>query len=80
VFFTDPERLTADSTASGPAQASDLYSYNMNTHHLSDLTPDQNEGESADVQGAIPGAGEDGSQVYVVARGVLSSTPNTETR
>jgi hypothetical protein len=76
VFFTDPERLTADSTASAPA--SDLYSYNANTHHLIDLTPDQNEGESADVQGAVPGAGEDGSQVYVVARGVLSSTPNAE--
>jgi hypothetical protein len=92
VFFTDCNRLTADSTAvpgSGcihedqreelKAEGEDLYEYEIGTGRLTDLTVDDNAGDSlgADVQGVI-GASEDGSYVYFVANGVLASTANAE--
>ncbi|HTA14495.1 MAG TPA: hypothetical protein VK781_06515 [Solirubrobacteraceae bacterium] len=74
VFFTNSERLTADSTAS---EGEDLYEFEVIngetgslTGKLTDLTVDQRAGESAEVQGVI-GASEDGSYVYFVANGVL---------
>ncbi|HST33080.1 MAG TPA: hypothetical protein VLJ80_06115 [Solirubrobacteraceae bacterium] len=79
VFFTDPERLTEDSTAESPTPTGgDLYVYEEKGQKLTDLTVDHNVSESAEVQGAVPGASEDGSIVYFVARGVLSNTPNAE--
>jgi hypothetical protein len=74
VFFTDNQKLTADSTAVGP----DLYECEIvevepgkPTCKLSDLTVDANAGEGADVQGLLPGASEDGAHVYFVATGIL---------
>ncbi|HEY3865875.1 MAG TPA: hypothetical protein VGL54_07310 [Solirubrobacteraceae bacterium] len=81
VFFTDAERLTASSTASGelfPHEA-DLYECEMVEGpgglacDLRDLTVDEHAGEHADVQGLIPGVSEDGYFVYFVANGVLAS-------
>ena len=45
---------------------------------LTDLTVDHNAGESAGVEGMLPGASEDGSYVYLVATGVLSEAANSE--
>jgi DNA-binding beta-propeller fold protein YncE len=80
VFFTDKQRLTADSTAE-PGQGagkSDLYECEIVevggklVCHLKDLTVDPNAGEHAAVQGLLLGANEDGSSVYLVAQGVLA--------
>jgi hypothetical protein len=78
VFFTDAEALTKDSTADPSAPTADLYVYDVATQKLTDLTIDSHAGESADVQGAVIGANEDGTQVYLVARGVLSEASNAE--
>jgi hypothetical protein len=77
VFFGDPQRLTADSTApeihplNPPA---DLYVFEPEKpagERLTDLTPDLNAGEGAGLQGEVA-ASSDGSFVYFVANGVLA--------
>jgi hypothetical protein len=45
---------------------------------VTDLTVDHNAGESAGVEGVLPGASKDGSYVYLVATGVLSEAANSE--
>jgi hypothetical protein len=70
VFFTDESQLTSDSTAAGGAP--DLYEYDVEGGHLTDLTVDEHAGEHADVQGVV-GVSENGSYVYFVAGGALSS-------
>lgn len=88
VFFTDSQRLTADSSAAPEETVEgkhvpprrDLYECDVvevpGTGKLgctlSDLTADQNPGEAAAVQGLILGAAEDGTNVYFVADGVLA--------
>ena len=78
VFFTDAHRLSKDSGAS----AADLYECQMVLEGseercaLSDLTPKRGE-ESAEVQGGLLGASEDGSYLYFVAKGVLSEAANS---
>jgi hypothetical protein len=71
VFFTDGERLTPDSTAGGNAHE-DLYMFNVETNHLTDLTVDNDPG-GASVLGVLE-ASEDGSYIYFVAKGRLPST------
>ncbi len=80
VFFTDDQRLTADSTASPTEDKQDLYVFETTNGEaeslkgtLTDLTVDANASESADVRGLLPGASEDGSYVYFVADGVLGN-------
>ncbi len=84
IFFTDKQRLTADSTAE-PSQATgkpDLYECEIVEEagklacQLHDLTVDHNEAEHANVQGFVFGAGQDGASVYLVAQGVLASNEN----
>ena len=78
VFFVSGRRLTADSTADG-AEDDDLYVYDAEApegERLTDLTVDRDEGETADVRGAVLGTSEDGSSVYFVATGVLASGEN----
>jgi hypothetical protein len=82
VFFEDAEQLTSQSRAGsgGP----DLYAYEGGAEggpavsRLTDVTVPANSTESADVVGTIPGAAEDGHIVYVVARGVLTTAPNSD--
>jgi hypothetical protein len=69
-FFTDGEELTP-----GASEGS-LYAYDAQTGKLSDLTAPVNAGESAGVQGLLPGVAEDGSYVYAVAGGVLTPSAN----
>jgi hypothetical protein len=76
VLFTDPNRLTVDSTA-GPEEP-DLYEYDLESGRLTDLTVDSNAGEHANVLGVL-GASEDGSYIYFVADGVLASGAHDET-
>ncbi len=90
VFFTDTWPLSDESTLEpGPEEEvtegararangrpADLYEFDVETGKLSDLTPDQHIGESADVLGTVPGTSEDGADVYFVANGAL--TPNAE--
>jgi hypothetical protein len=87
VFFTDTQRLTADSRGGYNKENSriaepDLYACNMvqveqNGHktlkcNLTDLTPDGNPGEEhAAVQGTVLAASDNGTYVYFVANGVL---------
>ena len=83
VFFTDGQRLTVDSTAGGNADP-DLYECDIIEEagllrcSLTDLTVDKNANESADVQGVVLGTDEDGSDVYFVAQGVLTSAESSE--
>jgi hypothetical protein len=70
-FFTDDHRLTADATAE--AGKPDLYEYDLGAGTLRDVTVTL--GGPADVLG-VSGASEDGTYVYVVARGVLTEGPN----
>jgi len=77
VFFTDPQRLTANATST-PGKP-DLYvcqvgeSGGKPTCKLTDLSADQHPGESANFQGVVVGASEDASSVYFVATGALAS-------
>jgi hypothetical protein len=72
IFFTDSERLTADSHAEDFAP--ELYVAEVTTSPLAvtvtDLSKDST--ESATVRGTILGYSEDGSYVYYVAMGMLS--------
>ncbi len=76
IFFTDIQRLTTNSTAS--AETSDLYVCEIaeteghSECKLKDLSVDSNAGQSAEVQGLLPGSSEDGSAVYFVANGALA--------
>jgi hypothetical protein len=82
VFFTSCEKLTDDSTAvsngenscTTPGQGQDLYSYDVDTGQLSDLSVDSNAGDprGADVLGVL-GTSADGSYVYFAANGELAS-------
>jgi DNA-binding beta-propeller fold protein YncE len=82
VFFTDKQRLTADSTSEPTLGKADLYECEVVEEngklvcHLRDLTVDHNEGEHAAVQGFLLGSSEDGSSVYLVAQGVLAGNEN----
>jgi WD40-like Beta Propeller Repeat len=85
VFFTDTQRLTANSKAVQESSVvkPDLYVYELSapgqplSGTLRDLTPEGINGESAAVQGqngtgGVIGASEDGSYVYFVANGALA--------
>ena len=79
VLFTDERRLTSDSGSA--TNSSDLYQCEIVEGSegveclLSDLTPKTQDGESAGVQGLVIGASTDGSYLYFVAHGVLTSAP-----
>jgi DNA-binding beta-propeller fold protein YncE len=86
VLFTDRQRLTKDAGAklgtTGPEP--DLYECRLEVRAGKlacgpsgpvDLTP-LTGGESANVQGDILGASEDGSAIYFVAQGTLGTGPN----
>jgi DNA-binding beta-propeller fold protein YncE len=88
VFFTDTQRLNADSKAGTFSVAMpDLYVAELSgagapgmplSVTVTDLTPQGTNGESADIQmqggegGGVLGASEDGSYVYFVADGALA--------
>ncbi len=81
VFFTDTARLTEDSGQEpvGEEAPADLYEFELASApgealrgRLSDLTADSPTA-SADVLNVIPGAGQDGANVYFVANGVLAA-------
>ena len=82
VFFTDKQRLTADSTAEPTLGKADLYECEIVEEaakpacHLKDLTVDFNEAEHAAVQGLMFGISQGGSSVYLVAHGVLAENTN----
>ncbi len=85
VFFTDTQPLIPGAGASErqDVRLPDLYVCEVleNSQHrlecaLSDLTPAHDGEESADVQGTVLGASEDGSYVYFVADGVQSDARN----
>jgi hypothetical protein len=75
VYFLSSERLTSDSTAV-PGDLTDLYSYEVSTGTLTDLSVDPNPGESAGVVGLV-GTSDDGSSVYFVAeRPLVNGAPS----
>ncbi len=77
-FFTDEKQLTPGSTAAPGAP--DLYEYDLQApegERLTDLSVPTEPGTYGDVQGVI-GVSEDGSYVYFVADGVLSTGKNAE--
>ena len=83
-FFTDPQNLTPEANETG----ADLYRCEVVVRagslkcELSDLSAETKNPadpfESAEVQGLLPGVGEDGRSAYLVARGVLDDRPNGE--
>ncbi len=85
VFFTDEQKLTADS---GARQAQpDLFVCDVRIDEttgklecaLSDLTPRTISGESAVVRGTAAGAAEDGGAIYFVANGSFAPGACLET-
>jgi hypothetical protein len=54
----------------------DLYAYDVPSRTATLLTGTEHAGETGGVQGAVLGASEDGSYVYIVASGVLSENEN----
>jgi hypothetical protein len=76
-FFTSSGKLTDDAKTGPKDEGADLYRYEADSGELTDLSVDANPSDpnGADVQGVI-GASDDGSYVYFVANGVLTSTPN----
>jgi hypothetical protein len=74
VFFTDPQHLVSDA-ASKSQTVSELYAFEPKKpvgQRVTNLTPDLNRDEAADVIGGVLGTSESGSTVYLVANGVLS--------
>ncbi len=82
VFFTDPQKLTPDSTAEALPPRPDMYECEMVMQKeklackLTDLTVDHNPGEHANVQGLLFGTSEDGTSTYLVAQGALAANEN----
>lgn len=76
VFFSDSQRLTNGASGRSLYECTITVQAGQPTCALSDLTEPVNAGEEADVQGLIAGASADGSYVYLVAQGVLSSAPS----
>lgn len=72
IFFTSHGKLTADATTGPADEGNDLYSYDTETHQLTDITVDGTDAKGAEVQGVI-GTSDDGSSVYFVANGVLAN-------
>lgn len=80
VYFTDTNRLTSDSMATGGEP--DLYEYDFSKplgERLDDLTVDHSVGGHADVLGFVGtnDTGPAGEYAYFVATGVLASEPNS---
>jgi sugar lactone lactonase YvrE len=78
VFFTDEQRLTADSTAASGKPDLYMCEVEVEAEHLAcalrDLSVNAvNSAEPATVKGAVIGASADGSSVYFVADGALST-------
>jgi hypothetical protein len=59
-----------DSSAAPGTGHCDLYSFNLNTHTLTDLSPDPSDVKGANVRGVV-GIAEDGSAIYFSASGQL---------
>jgi DNA-binding beta-propeller fold protein YncE len=83
IFFTDSRRLTANSTSAGGGE-SDLYEFEVAaapqlSGTLHDVTAEvENVGEAAAVQGVVLGGSDDGSDVYLVAKGILRASGENE--
>jgi hypothetical protein len=79
VFFTSAVELTDDANTGPDDNASNLYEYDVENGMLTDLTVDTNPEDPAGA--AVLGvatASEDGSYVYFVAEGRLTSVENAE--
>jgi hypothetical protein len=82
IFFTDSQQLTEGASPSGR----DLYRCEIGSVGgslgclgLTDIsTPLGGSGESAEVLDQVSAASEDGTRLYLVARGVLDDSPNDE--
>jgi hypothetical protein len=83
IFFTDEQKLTADSSAQSGGflgnGSPDLYEFKVTSGageklagEVTDLSVPINEGEAADVRSPLIGASEDGSYVYFGASGDLA--------
>jgi hypothetical protein len=75
VFFTSSAELTTASNTGPANEGNDLYSYDVASGELADLTVDPT-GVGAGVLGVV-GASEDGSYVYFVASGQLQEGQGT---
>ena len=82
VFFSDDQALTKGSSAEPEEKEADLYECEMAQGagglvcDLRDLTVPVNPGEHAAVQGLLLGSNEEGSDIYLVAHGVLAVNEN----
>lgn len=78
VLFTDTQQLTEDASPSGvDLYRCEIVSVATGCVSLVDLTaPRVGSGESAEVQGLVSGASEDGTRAYFVAKGVLTTGTN----
>lgn len=82
VFFTDDQALVRGASVEPAREVSDLYECELVEEGgeprcvLRDLTIPLRMGEHAAVQGQVLGASEDGTSVYLVAKGVLAANEN----
>lgn len=75
IFFTDRQQLTRESSEKDLYECQMIEVAGKLTCKLTDLTVNHaNPNEPADVQGVVLGASEDGSYVYFVANGALTSS------
>ena len=80
MFFTSRVELTNDADTGPEDNAANLYEYDFEKpegERLSDLTVDTVDPDGAGVLGLVT-ASEDGSYVYFVAEGELTSEKNSE--
>ena len=75
VLFTSREALTPDSNTGPLHTGRDLYSYDVDSRRLTDLTPDNAPADAAAGAnvGFVAGASQDGSYVYFTAKGALAA-------
>ena len=73
VFFTSPNRLTADASEPGIGSLGDLYRYDVGARSLTDITPDPTPGSDPPSVLGVLGASESGNAVYFAADGVLAA-------
>jgi len=73
-YFISNEELTNDANTGPTGAGKDLYEYDAQTGALTDLSPDTNPADATGAQvNGVVGASSDGSYVYFVASGALTS-------
>ena len=72
VFFISSEKLTDDATTGEFDEGADLYSFDVDSETLTDLSAEANDPNGAEVLGVV-GVSDNGAWVYFVAKGQIEA-------